>query len=220
MMGPLRILGMTAVLSAALIGADFAAHAAVSAPAAATAPAGSLYGCVTAGRALTGVYTSAPNFPGCKTGFAVTVTSGTPAPPVTHATANLVSSPVTVTTGGSFTAGKTLAGTMALAPGTYLIGASFKATPDDAAAVTVFPQFMIYAGPQAADFSNDLFNIGAGGLEAAATNHDSYFSGSQVVTVPAGGETLDVYAFGYDSDSGSGSYVLDSARVDAVRIGA
>jgi hypothetical protein len=42
---------------------------------------------------------------------------------------------------------------------------------------------------------------------------DSYFSGSGVVTVPAGGETLDIYAFGYDSDTTGGSYAMDDVSV-------
>lgn len=58
------------------IGTSYAATAVASASAA-TAPASNLYGCVTAGRALTGVYTAPGNFKGCPSGFAVTVTSGT-----------------------------------------------------------------------------------------------------------------------------------------------
>jgi hypothetical protein len=36
--------------------------------------------------------------------------------------------------------------------------------------------------------------------------------------VPAGEETLDVYAFGYDSDTGQGSYALNSAVIIATHL--
>lgn len=38
------------------------------------------------------------------------------------------------------------------------------------------------------------------------------------ITVPSGGETLHVYAFGYDSDQGAGSYTLDDLAVTATQI--
>jgi hypothetical protein len=38
--------------------------------------------------------------------------------------------------------------------------------------------------------------------------------------VPAGGETLDVYAFGYDGDHGAGSYELNSATLTATALNA
>jgi hypothetical protein len=47
---------------------------------------------------------------------------------------------------------------------------------------------------------------------------NSYFSGTGEITVPAGGETLDVYAFGYDSDEGQGTYALNSATVTATAL--
>ena len=33
-----------------------------------------------------------------------------------------------------------------------------------------------------------------------------------------GGETLDVYAFGYDSDTGEGTYALNSAVITATHL--
>ena len=36
--------------------------------------------------------------------------------------------------------------------------------------------------------------------------------------MPSGGETLYVYAFGYDSDTGAGSYELDYATVTATQL--
>ena len=35
---------------------------------------------------------------------------------------------------------------------------------------------------------------------------------------PKGGETLDVYAFGYDSDTGEGSFALNSAVITATQL--
>ena len=47
---------------------------------------------------------------------------------------------------------------------------------------------------------------------------NSYYSGSSEIVVPADGETLDVYAFGYDSDHGAGSYELNSATLTATAL--
>lgn len=71
-----------------------------------------------------------------------------------------------------------------------------------------------------------LANFGAGALEQANASEvatdpiNSYFSGSTEITVPAGGETLDVCAFGYESDAGSGSYALNAAHVTATALNA
>jgi hypothetical protein len=141
------------------------------------------------------------------------------------ATTPLVSATANVNTGGSFTARSTTVGTVALSAGTYLVNVNFIATPNAATAGDVFPQLFVYDGPVNADFTNDLFNVGAGALEdptaailADGDTINSYYSGSTVVTVPSGGETLDVYAFGYDSDTGEGSYALNSATVTATRL--
>lgn len=87
-------------------------------------------------------------------------------------------------------------------------------------AVQVYPQFYVYNGQMAADFSNDLFNVGSGALESGANGTiDSYFSGSSLVTVAGPGtEELHIYAFGYDSDRSAGSYTLDSLSVVAVPV--
>ena len=89
----------------------------------------------------------------------------------------------------------------------------------------MFPQLFVYDGPVNAQFTNDLFNIGAGALEnptaTILTDGDtinSYYSGDSEITVPKGGETLDVYAFGYDSDTGEGSYALNSAVITATQL--
>ena len=59
--------------------------------------------------------------------------------------------------------------------------------------------------------------MGSGALEPTATNHDSYYSGSDLVTL-ASDTTLDIYAFGYDADSGGGTYALDDLTVTSVAL--
>ena len=126
---------------------------------------------------------------------------------------------VNVATGGSFTTNKTLVGTVKLKAGTYLVNVNFVATPNAVTTGQVFPQVFIYNGPQLSNFSNDLFNVGSGALEQATQTEintdpiNSYFSGSAEIKVPSAGETLDVYAFGYDSDTGAGSYALNALHV-------
>jgi hypothetical protein len=123
-----------------------------------------------------------------------------------------------VPTGGGFNANSTPIGSVdGLGAGTYLLNFNAKAKADVATAGDVFPQFFIYNQPRNADFNGNLFNVGTGALEPFGTNHDSYFSGSAVVTVPAG-TTLFVYAFGYDSDAGAGSYALEAASLSIVQL--
>ena len=138
---------------------------------------------------------------------------------------SLISAPQSVATGGSFSANKTLLNTVTLAAGTYLVDVNFKATPNAVTGGAVFPSLYVYNGPQKSDFSNNLFNVGSGALEQPTATEvaggdliDSYFSGSAEITVPAGGETLDIYAFGYDSDTGAGSYEIDDAFVTATAL--
>jgi hypothetical protein len=97
------------------------------------------------------------------------------------------------------------------------------ATPNKTTSGDVFPQAFVYAGAPMTDFSNDQFNIGSGALAPFNTNPttdqvNSYYSGSSVLTVPSGGPDLYVYAFGYDSDHGSGSYDLNAASVTATEL--
>jgi Collagen triple helix repeat (20 copies) len=161
--------------------------------------------------------TGAPGAPGAP---------GSPGVVSTKNTQLVTGTPVSVKTGGSFSLRKTLVGTVSLAAGTYLVGVNFKATPNETTTGAVFPVLAVYNGPQLpGSFSNDIFNVGSGSLEnptaaelTAGNLIDSYFSGSDQITVPAGGETLDVYAFGYDSDSGAGTYALDSAIVTATQL--
>jgi hypothetical protein len=145
---------------------------------------------------------------------------------VVTSSTQLVSAPESVVSGGSFSTNKTLAGTITLSAGTYLVDVNFKATPNAVTTGQVFPSLFVYNGPQASgSFANDIFNVGSGGLELPTAAEvsggdliDSYFSGTAEITVPAAGETLDVYAFGYDSDAGAGTYELDSAVVTVTHL--
>lgn len=126
-----------------------------------------------------------------------------------------------VATGGSFVSNATLAGTISLGAGTYLVSLDAKATPSEATAAQVYPQFFIYDQAASPSFAGDLLNVGTGALEPfgadVAHSHDSYYSGAGIITLPSPA-TLHVYAFGYDSDNGGAAYHLDDVTVSAVQV--
>lgn len=124
-----------------------------------------------------------------------------------------------VATGGSFVANSTEVGSgVPLPAGTYLISLSAKATPRASGdTAQIFPQFFVYDQVKNSSFTGNLLNVGAGALEPDGTNHDSYYSGFQLITLSAA-TTLHVYAFGYDSDTGAGAYVLDDLSITAVAV--
>jgi Collagen triple helix repeat (20 copies) len=127
-----------------------------------------------------------------------------------------------VPTGGGFVANATEVGTVSLKAGTYLLNLNAKATPPSGGtgSAEVFPQFFVYNQVKNSGFTGDLFNVGSGALESGANAQiDSYFNGSAVITL-ASDTTLHLYAFGYDSDRGAGSYTLDDLSVTATRINA
>lgn len=189
---------------------------------AATSPSSVIHGCVKlAGRSIVDVYTAqTPKCPKATT-FPIQWNAQGPAGPenVTppHVTKDF--DPISsVPTGGGFLANSTEVGTLDLGPGTYLIGLNAKVTPPSGGtgSAQVFPQFFVYNQAKNASFTGDLFNVGSGPIESGANaTIDSYYSGSQVVTL-ASATTLRVYAFGYDSDQGAGSYQLDDLTVTAV----
>lgn len=120
-----------------------------------------------------------------------------------------------VATGGPFVTNATQVGTVFLAAGTYIVTVNAKATPPSGGtgAVNEFPQFFLYNQPANASFAGDLLNVGAGPLEAGAnSNIDSYYSGTGIVTLTSA-TTLHLYAFGYNDNRGSDTYVLDDATV-------
>lgn len=119
-----------------------------------------------------------------------------------------------VVTGGSFVTGSTEVGTVVLQPGTYLVSVNAKATPTGGSEA-VFPQFFVYNQAKNANFTGDLFNVGAGALAAGSTSLDSYYSGSDVIKLTAA-TTLHLYAFGYSPDKSAGTFTLDDLTVTAV----
>jgi len=128
-----------------------------------------------------------------------------------------------IVTGGSFTSHEQLVKAVTLTAGPYLLNVNFMATPNGITSGDVFPQFFVYNGAAKSDFSNDLFNVGSGALARfnSSTPTDqvnSYYSGSNEIVVPPGGETLNVYAFGYDSDHQTGSYELNDATLTATAL--
>lgn len=131
-----------------------------------------------------------------------------------------------IKTGGSAATNATDAVELTLPAGTYQVSVNAKATPivqlsaGQPSGVQVFPQFFVYNQTLTAAFTGDEFNVGSGALESGQNNQiDSYFSGSGLVTVAGpGSEELHIYAFGYDSDRGVGSYTLDDLTVTAVPV--
>jgi hypothetical protein len=123
--------------------------------------------------------------------------------------------PGSIATGGSFVAKATQVGTLTLKAGTYLLSLNAKATPPSGGTGTaqVFPEFFVYNQAANAAFTGDLLNLGSGALESGSfATIDSYYTGTGVITLPAT-TTLHVYAFGYDSDTGAGSYQLDAGSI-------
>jgi len=126
--------------------------------------------------------------------------------------------PTEIATGGGFVANSTQVGTVDLPAGTYLVSVTAKATPNASGdTAQIFPQFFVYTQPKSSSFAGDVLNAGAGELEPDGTNHDSYYSGTTVITL-SGPTTINLYAFGYDSDTGAGSYVLDDLTFTAVQL--
>lgn len=126
----------------------------------------------------------------------------------------------TIDTGGSAVSRATLVGTFTLNPGTYLLNLSAKATPNMTSDVQVSPSFFAYDQAISSSFAGDLLNIGGTAIESGGnTSIDSYFSGSQIVTIPATSAapvTIYLYAFGYDSDTSAGTYTLDDLSASAI----
>jgi hypothetical protein len=231
-------IGVIAVAAAAVAlaasGGGYALAADAAAGPAVSIPAGTLHGCVSgSSRVMEHVFESNTSGTTCPPGsflvyWGVTGPKGAPGSSGIVSTEKeqlVTASTPAIATGGSFTGRKTLVGTVKLAAGTWQVDVDFTATPNATTTGDVFPQLFVYDGAVNANFTNDLFNVGAGALEnptatilSDGDTINSYYSGQSEITVPAGGETLDVYAFGYDSDTGEGSYALNSAVVTATHL--
>lgn len=212
-----------AVAGAALIGGGSAAYAATS-------------GTQTNNNIMAGCFSSKGSFEwlemsqvphGCADGYILKTWSITgPAGP--QGPSGVVSTKTTdlgamasVPTGGSFVTNAPEVGTgISLEAGTYLISLNAKATPPSGGTGTVeiFPQFFVYNQVKNTAFTGDVLNVGSGALESGThATIDSYFSGAATVTLTQA-TTLHVYAFGYDSDTSAGHYILDDLSVTATEI--
>jgi hypothetical protein len=131
-----------------------------------------------------------------------------------------------ISTGGAAYENATKLGTLTFDPGTYLLEANFVATPNEVNSAQIFPQLLVTAGgPIESGYGTSIWNAGSGALEQVGSSQlpndviNSNFSGSYVINVPSGSpETLYFYGFGYDSDTGAGTYTLNAATVSAVEL--
>jgi hypothetical protein len=122
-----------------------------------------------------------------------------------------------IITGGPFLSNATLVGTAPLGAGTYQICVNGKAEQPTAASGSVSAQLFVYDADALANqsFDGDLINVSTD--TQGGTHHDAYLDGCTLVT-EASDVTLRLYGFGYDSDSGSGSWNLMDAKITMVKL--
>jgi hypothetical protein len=120
-----------------------------------------------------------------------------------------------IVTGGSFVNLSTQIGTMPLAAGTYEICLNGKAEQPVAATGSISAQLFLYDQAKNSGFTGDLLNVSTN--TQGGNNHDAYLDGCTVISETSA-VTLHLYAFGYDSDSQSGSFNLMSAAITAVQL--
>ena len=224
------LIAAAAVLAA--IGLGFGGSAIASAATATTAPPPARIGCVDSpNRTLDQVYENVPANFQCKTGFAVSLDSGTgpagpegPAgPPGVQAVTTVTGSAALPAIGGSWSAGHAAVKTFTLPAGTYLVtltgdfyrSASSTATPvlqiqinGASAQLTGYTGAFPYDAAEAVGATDGVPN----GLEQTAVAEG-------IVTVTAGA-SLEVDAFGYNPDrgsEGSGDCAVN-ATLDAVQL--
>ncbi len=187
-------------------------------------PSGDVHACVDSNGAIKYVQFRSANFGKCSDGYAAwswARTDGSaPAAPTAPVTASLTAG--TINAGGSFGAGHTNVGSLALTEGTWQVNVYAKAEPCQSATGAISPQLYVYNGTPLSDFSNDLFNASSDlqpFVPNASSQHDTYINGSYQVKVPAGGETLQVEGFGYVGDQSASTWQLMSGNVQASKIG-
>ena len=151
--------------------------------------------------------------------FTPTAAPYTP-PTATTWTPSAIPNSGVINTGGSAASRATLVGTYTLEPGTYQLTVDAKETPivQSSSSTQVFPQLFVYDQPLSSSFAGNVLNVGSGALESGSFNNiDSYYSGTGSITIAGTAPvTIYTYAFGYDSDTGSGSYTLDYLTETAV----
>lgn len=137
-------------------------------------------------------------------------------PTAVTASLNVPAAGEAITTGGTYKTYATAIGTITFpVAGTYQVDTSFVATPDEQTSGNVFPQLLFLGN----------FNVGGAAIEDAGPGSvqnpmnadviNSSISGTDTVTVTAG-EVITIDAFGYDSDTGAGSYWLTNPQVTAI----
>jgi hypothetical protein len=193
-------------------------------------PAGTIHGCVNPhnNRTLDNVYTLPNRGTTCPNGeFQVywPAQAAAPGKDVNGSLAgtwSLAASTPLAAIGGPIRANGTNLGTLTLPAGKYLINANamFTRTTAEAAGPDTFPEITIWQGTTwAADFSN-TDGTWLGGMMSRDIHIDDTASGSVVVTIPSGGDTLHVVGFAYNEDrSSTGAVHVDSASVTAIQVG-
>lgn len=145
-------------------------------------------------------------------------TNGSPGPSGVQALATDPLTPANgIVTGGGFLAHATAVGTVPLDAGTYQLCINAKAEQPTAASGSVSAQLFVYDTDALANqsFTGDLLNVSAD--TQGGTSHDAYLNGCTLVT-EASPVTLHVYGFGYDSDTGSGSWNLMGGAVTTIKL--
>lgn len=143
-------------------------------------------------------------------------TNGAPGPSGVQALATDTLTPTSgIVTGGSFVSLSTEIGTFPLAAGTYQVCVNGKAEQPTAATAAVSAQLFLYDQAKSSAFTGDLLNVSAD--TQGGTAHDAYLNGCTLVT-EASAVTLHVYGFGYDADSGSGSWNLMSGAITTMKL--
>jgi hypothetical protein len=120
-----------------------------------------------------------------------------------------------VATGGSFVTGATDLGTFAVPAGTYEVCVNGKVEQPVNATGAVSEQLFLYDQAANSNFSGDLLNESTS--TQGGTGHDAYLNGCTVISETSA-VTAHLYAFGYDSDQGTGKYNVMSASVKLVQL--
>lgn len=225
-------LAVTALIASVITGSAAGAMAIGAASGYPTIPSATVYSCEGAGHVAV-TFLSSPSAH-CPAGTTSVKVGAAPAAPAvfTPQPTQLIDlwtpadPELAVPTGGKFcpdppacSGGAVLAGHLGLPAGTWQVTLSAKVNANastPASPVQTFPQFFVYTQVKNQNFTGDAFNVGAGSIDTG-TSHDSYYTGSGILTLTAH-TTINIYAFGYDSDSGAGSYSMSALQVSAVSV--
>jgi hypothetical protein len=217
---------VAASAAVAIFGGGMVATAAIQATSATALPPHTLHGCVTSGnRVLQNVYVSNTAGLTCPTGTFQVVWPGADWPFGQLATKAATTAAVPVQNiGGSVLPNRqTNLTKITLSPGTYLVAANaqFNRTVAAPNGPDTYANLVLWSGTSYTSFSQVVGSYNTGAM-SRNIYIDSSASGSAIITVPSGGETLNVGAFAYNEDrsaGASGSIQVSAANVSAVRVG-